>query len=346
MKLLFDSIITLKIIKIMKKPLFLVLTLYCILMVACSSSEPHFPFEETLTQELMPLQGITNPFIVEVKYPFLIVENMQRTDSLFHIYDLNTHELKSVFGAKGQGPGEFTTPELLHAQLPDFLIQNDNTIHRFNINEEGVPILKSAKPMNFVYDVYGAAFINDSLYVIDAMYIGPDLYLLGLQDEQPRKTLTYRNPDIFDYYIDPDMGEVCANESRIVFYYGHKKQIDFMDTDFNLIKRVKFKFDKPVPITSENQGDVKETYVQGYLGKHYLYVMFLGTSWNKHRAQATCGAFLEVFDLDGNPVGRYHLDGRRPCNFAVDEETFTLYGAGEDGNPEDNLLVYKLKGLS
>lgn len=32
-------------------------------------------------------------------------------------------------------------------------------------------------------------------------------------------------------------------------------------------------------------------------------------------------------------------------DFAVDEETFTLYGAGEDGIPEDHLLVYKLKGL-
>ena len=69
----------------MKKLLLLVFTMYYVLMVACSSSEPHFPFEETLTQELMPLQGITNPFVVEVKHPFLIVENMQRTDSLFHL---------------------------------------------------------------------------------------------------------------------------------------------------------------------------------------------------------------------------------------------------------------------
>ena len=30
----------------------------------------------------------------------------------------------------------------------------------------------------------------------------------------------------------------------------------------------------------------------------------------------------------------------------VDEVTFTLYGTGEDGEPEDHLLVYKLKGLS
>ena len=55
---------------------------------------------------------------------------------------------------------------------------------------------------------------------------------------------------------------------------------------------------------------------------------------------------MEVFDLDGNPVARYHLDGKSPTYFAVDEKTYTLYGATEDGVPEDNLLVYKLKGLS
>lgn len=54
---------------------------------------------------------------------------------------------------------------------------------------------------------------------------------------------------------------------------------------------------------------------------------------------------LEVFDMDGNPIARYHLEGRRPTHFAVDEETFTLYGAGEEGEPEDDLLVYNLKGL-
>ncbi len=58
------------------------------------------------------------------------------------------------------------------------------------------------------------------------------------------------------------------------------------------------------------------------------------------------GTFLEVFDLDGNPIIRYYLEGKCPSNFAVDEETFTLYGATEDGEPEDYLLMYKLKGLS
>lgn len=325
---------------------YLKLILCCGLVGACNSIETHFPIEETITQELMPLQGITYPFTVDVKHPFLIFQNVKRTDSLFHIYDVTNYQLKSTFGIQGEGPDEFLYPELLHSPLTDFLIQNDNSVRRYSINAQGQPVHQDTKQMNFVYDVYGAAFINDSMYVMDAIYLGPELYLLGLEDETPRKSLKYRNPDILDYIIDPDMGTVCANESRIVFCYGYKKQIDFMDTDFNLIKRVEFKFDKPVPVTSENEGDVKVTYIYGYLGKRYLYALFFGTSWDEHRVRSTCGTFLEVFDLDGNPVVRYHLDGRRPVRFAVDEATFTLYGAGEDGEPEDNLLVYKLKGLS
>ena len=44
-----------------------------------------------------------------------------------------------------------------------------------------------------------------------------------------------------------------------------------------------------------------------------------------------------------NPIS---LSVLSPVYFAIDEETFTLYGAGEDGEPEDYLLIYKLKGLS
>ncbi|MCS2893274.1 hypothetical protein NXY11_07800 [Parabacteroides faecis] len=63
----------------------LMLVLCCGLIVACSSTGPDFPREETLVQELMPLQGITNPWKVEVKPPYLIIQNVKRRDSIFHI---------------------------------------------------------------------------------------------------------------------------------------------------------------------------------------------------------------------------------------------------------------------
>ena len=43
-----------------------------------------------------------------------------------------------------------------------------------------------------------------------------------------------------------------------------------MDTEFKLIKRVKFKFDNPTQVNSSNQGDVPMSYVYAYLGKRYL----------------------------------------------------------------------------
>lgn len=322
--------------------------LYCGLTIGCSSTDHGFPCEETLVQELMPLQGITNPVKVEIKPPFLIFENWKRSDSLFHIYDLTSHELKSTFGVKGEGPDEFVSPSLFQGPLSDFLIGDfgKNQIFRFGIDNEGLPIFKAAETFGYDNALYDAAFVNDSLYIADPKYmLQPSLYLLALQDSLPRKIWTYRSSDIMDYSLDPDMGNVYANESRIVFCYGYKKQIDFMDTSFNLIKRVKFDFD-----TSDTSilatGNEKISYAYSYLGKRYLYALFFGMSWNENRAKDSFGTILEVFDLDGNPVIRYYLKGKRPVYFAVDEETFTLYGTIEDGDPEDNLLMYRLKGLS
>lgn len=325
----------------------LIFILCCGLVAACSSVDDGFPCEETLVQELMSLQGITNPWVVEVKPPFLIIQNLKRNDSIFHIYDLTNYELKSAFGVKGQGPDEFISPSLFHGPFSEFLIGDfdRNQIIRFNIDKQGLPVFRDARTFGYDNALYDATFINDSLYIADPKYmLVPSLYVLSIKDSLPRKTWTYRSPDIMDYSLDPDMGNVYANENRIVFCYGYKKQIDFMDINFNLIKRVKFDFDTSDTSILATE-DAKISYAYSYLGKRYLYALFLGTSWKEHRNNNMKGTILEVFDLDGNPVIRYHLDGKRPVQFAVDEETFTLYGSTEDGDPEDNLLVYKLKGL-
>jgi len=332
------------------KLLFLpILASFCYLVTACGSKDPEFPIEETITPELMPLQGITNPIRVEVVHPFLILQNMTRTDSIFHVYNLTDYELESAFGVEGRGPGEYVFPWLFQTQLPCVLIGDDgkNTASRFEIDENGQPVFKDIKQVNYIGYIMGVAIINDSLCVMDADEIAPSLYLLSWQDELPKKTRQFRSSNITDSYADPDMADVYANENRIVLCYGWKKQIDFMDTDLNLIKRVKFKFDYPTSIiTSKEEVNTKVTYVHAYLGKRYLYVSFIGATWDDHREnRSTLGTFIEVYDLDGKPVARYCLNGIRPVYFAVDEETYTLYGAGDRGNPADNLLVYKLNGL-
>lgn len=316
------------------------------MITACSHEGPNFPKEESLLQDLMPLQGITSPIRVEVKPPFLILQNMKQNDSLFHIYNLVDYKLESAFGVIGEGPDEFVLPWLVQTTFSDFLIADKHTFYQFGIDEKGQPIFKGTREPKYINTINEAAFINDTSFVVDAQYSGPNLYLLNFHNELPKKSWKYRNPNLIDYIADPNMGNVYANENRIIFCYGYKKQIDFMDTEFNLIKRVNFKFDNPTIVNSENQGDVKVSYVYSYLGKRYLYALFFGTSWNENRINSTHNTFLEVFDLNGNPVIRYHLKGRRPVYFAVNEETFTLYGAGENGDPEDNLLVYKLKDLS
>lgn len=116
----------------------------------------------------------------------------------------------------------------------------------FDIDRNGQPVFKESQKLVYDNALYDAAFINDSLYIADPKYmLIPSLYLLARGDSLPRKIWTYRNPNILDYSLDPDKGEVYASENHIVFCYSYKKQIDFMDTAFNLVKRVKFEYDDP-----------------------------------------------------------------------------------------------------
>lgn len=316
-------------------------------ITSCTSvNEITFPKEETLKANTMPLYGLTYPFRIEAKHPFLIVQNMPTlNDSLFHIYDLTNGELKSVFGNIGQGPKEFTLPWIVHSCLPQLVVLDEHRFYKYSIKKEGEVSLDNIIDPLYVNDLIYASFINDSLFIVDAEYTGPYLHLCSMKNEIPQKSWKYRNPNIMDYYMDFNKGQGYANEKRIIFCYKVKKQIDFMDTEFNLIKRVKFNdYDEPAAI-GVAPGEDKESYIYAYLGKKYLYALFMGTTWTEHDKRLSCGYSLEVYDLDGNPIARYKLEGRRPVYYAVDEETFTLYGAGYRGVPEDSLLVYKLNGL-
>jgi hypothetical protein len=108
-----------------------------------------------------------------------------------------------------------------------------------------------------------------------------------------------------------------------------------------------FKYDLPVKIAAGEEAQyVNRCYTYSYIGKRYLYALFRGAPQKEYKDLSYRGTVLEVFDLDGNPVVKYHLDGLAPNFFVVDEATFTLYGGRNDGEPVDHLLVYQLKGLS
>ena len=116
------------------KRIYFLLALCLGLLAGCKPTDPQtFRIEKVLTPELMPLQGLTNPFRLEIKHPYLIVQNSDNLkDSIFHIYDVRNNELKCVFGSIGQGPKEYVMPWLLNNHFPEFIINNNsNTFQKF-----------------------------------------------------------------------------------------------------------------------------------------------------------------------------------------------------------------------
>ena len=170
--------------------------LYFILLLflsACQLGEPEFPKGETLSAELMPLEGTTFPLRLEIKHPYLILQNLKLQDSIFHIYDLRDNKLKSAFGQIGEGPQEFVVPWLIQNQFSDLLIEDRHIIHRFQINGNGKAIFKDTREPNYISQVSNAVFVNDTTFIVDAMYTAPDLYLLNFGSDLPEKSWTYRN---------------------------------------------------------------------------------------------------------------------------------------------------------
>ena len=330
------------------KNIYFLLAICLGLLAGCKPTDPQaFRIEKVLTPELMPLQGLTDPSRLEIKYPYLIVQNSEKLrDSIFHIYDLRNNELKCVFGSIGQGPKEYVMPWLLNNQLDGFVIENNNAFQKFSIDGDGQAVLKEKMTPVFQMALSEAQFIHDSLFVVNPAFYGISYMLkCDMKSEEPVKAYAYRDTTLINYADDPNRVDcMFANKDRIVLCYAYKKQIDFMDTDFNLVKRMEF--DDYVPKYEwRNPDEHKPSYVQGYLGKRYLYAIFMGCTYGELEARDEKGAFIEVFDLNGNPVARYEMQGMRPSFIAVDEATFTLYGTGWKGEPEDHLLMYKLEGL-
>lgn len=80
--------------------------------------------------------------------------------------------MKCIFGVRGEGPNEFALPWLVQTYLPDLTIENEHSFYKFHIDEKGQPILKGSIEPQYINHVHEAAFINDSLFVIDAQYTG------------------------------------------------------------------------------------------------------------------------------------------------------------------------------
>ena len=330
------------------KRIYFLLALCLGLLTGCKPTDPQtFRSEKVLIPELMPLQGLTNPFRLEIKHPYLIVQNSDNLqDSIFQIYDVRNNELKCVFGSIGQGPKEYVMPWLLNNHLPEFIIENNiNTFQKFSIDKDGQATMKEKVTPVFQMALSESQFIHDSLFVVSPAFYGiPYMLKCDMKSEEPLKAYAYRDTTLINYADDPNrVDNMFANKNRIVLCYAYKKQIDFLDTDFNLIKRVEFDDYTPVYGVKVPK-DEKPSYEQGYLGKRYLYALFMGCTYNELEAREGKGVHLEVFDMEGNPVARYELQGERPRYFVVDEETFTLYSPMK-GLPEDHLLMYKLEGL-
>ena len=104
--------------------------------------------------------------------------------------------------------------------------------------------------------------------------------------------------------------------------------------------------DAGAPQFKNNGGYAVPTGIMGYsdvyVGKEYIYALFWGNSFDEIKQQGSAhqegGQFIQVFDLQGNPVRQYQLD-RLITGFHIDEVEGMLIGL--DVNSNQPIIQYR-----
>ena len=323
-------------------------TLLLILSFSCCSGfkEKKFPQEIVIAYgEKVPFQGVTNPSDLFVVDGYLVVQNFGREDSLFHVYSLQDFSLKNAFGVIGRGPKEFLFPVIMNVIHPFVYIMdydNNNQVSKYRLTSEGNVIFEGHPALSKNRNTFDYRMINDSIIIFDAFLNSPDIVVYNINCHETIAKWQYGNPEQQNRYHDENRGHVYANASSVVFCYYLQNRISFRDLHLRSIVDHNYQKEKVVVDTKNFLNNIMH-YEYGYLGNKYFYALYNGFSGEVFRNSGEIGCSLEVYDLKGNPIARYFFEEKSPRNFAVDEDSFTLYAYHPDF--EDYAMAYHLDGL-
>ena len=321
---------------------------------------------ELIPEHRFPLDNLFNPIRMCIHQDYLILyqSNPQshRSDFFFSAYSLTDEIYKGSFGGKGRGPGEWLFPTIIPSTLhsPYLYLTDDGSssqttalIHKM--------VLDSAIQLRSIgsfeidkgghYSMHNILISNDSLLVYDEFASAPILKVQHLDQDIPVKSWIYgankgdylSSDYIYQIQFDENRGVHAANDSCIAFLYTYKEQIDFLDWDLKLKKRLNYQKNKPIILSGDDRMDNVWYYNSAFMGQNFLYTFYYGVPYKEYLGKNDM--VLEVFDLKGTPVCSYSFSPPKPAIFTVDERTFTLYGYRNDDGIEDSISVYRLPEL-
>jgi len=269
-------------------------------------------------------------------------------DHLFKVYNLDTKAFMGSFGARGKGPDEFAfTPEFTSVytvqngeiifQLYDLGTKTVSNIRLMESLAAKRPILTSKHKLPEDLNFDQVAQLNDSAFIGTK---GDVLIAYnprtGMTEEKSRPLeFTQSLPDRINLYAHFSNMELSMQYGRITICYLFVKRIHLYSFDGSLNGIIKEKGDQRLNTSSDDIYEAGNTiyFVNTYMGKNHL----LALNQNRKARENKPGE-LWLFDYQGNPLSKYHLD----CwisGGAMDWRTGTFYATNVD---EKQMISFNL----
>jgi hypothetical protein len=325
----------------------------------------NFPVENTLqgvvmSIDNMPLCG-TEIFILDT---LLLLKNEAGDceGSYFYLYDFRTMEFLCDFGTHGRGPNEFV----------DVLFTG-----QYLRSESGLMILIPEESRSFIREINLTASVAegslvagntirlpDELSFAISPFMLPDKSLLGRDMMAEGRFFFYQDGEIslFPYFpaipreLPPEaMVNIYASIDRLhrdnnlfVSSLNHFKQIDLFHINAGIKHYVSIRFpdshddidaywDSNSPVGNE----LMYYYTDIQITDNYIYGLYYGKGYIDYDIVDYGYSELHVFDHQGHPVAKYHLN-HTLHRFAVTNDDTELYGvAGFSDSEPSNLPVVR-----
>lgn len=344
------------------KPLYPILFLFLLLLAGCKTAPTEnnliefgeFQQEFTLKEEPMEWIEVYRCGGLAIFENLIVVIDLNG-DHLFKVYNLDTKAFMGSFGARGKGPDEFAFPpeftSVYRAQEDDLVFQVFDPVSRTVVNlrlEESInahrPVLESKYHLPDELILYNVAQINDSLIVGTSGDVVVTYNIRTVQREEKTRTLTIQQTlsDEFNQYAHLVNLEPSIQYNRLVTCYKFMNRIHLFTLDGKLTGIFKEPGEARLSTSSDDiyEAGNKIYFVNTFIGKNHL----LALNQNRKARENKPGE-LWLFDYQGNPLSKYHLD----CwisGGAMDWRTGTFYATNVDEKQmiSFNLIQGKITG--
>ena len=317
-----------------------------------------FPQEYRLTGMRYPLGG-GDVKDMEIKDGFLILCMNYSPIRIF-----STEDYSFIQSFEERQPSEPSKINQFVKTSSPFLyimnVNNKNEIRKYQVDSLGQPVLLQSGFTGVTNSMHRAYMLHDSLILYDEFIPDASLKIHNLHTNSTEHVLPYGTTSLEDRFLDKNMGGVYANDSCIAFVYKYQDRIDFFDWQFNLKQSVNHQKSDPVIYKHEWGAGLPPQnvlyYGNSFMGQNYFYTLYRGVSNQLFRSDSILvnrdfniyvygltRDVLEVYDLQGHPLCRFHFDDLAPSMFVVDEDKNRLLGHRIAYG--DSLLVYPLQGL-